>query len=530
MELRTENNQEVRGEDTTFMKQRTEADIFGFNNNIRGGLDYYFTEKNILTASYLFRRSDAGRITDIRYEDYFSSLSNLDSYTLRKQDEDEIEPNSEYSLIYKRTFEQKDHTLTGEIKFLDNWESSDQLFTQRTFQPDGTEQAGQSTLERSLNDEFEKTWLFQLDYIKPIGKEGKFETGVRSSFRDMVNDYVVLREMTPGTYEPIDSLDNVFLYDENIHAVYGILGNKTNKISYQAGLRAEWTDVQTTLRETNEVNPRKYMNLFPSAHVTVDLASENAIQLSYSRRIRRPFYNDLSPFMTVSDIRNYFSGNPNLNPEFSDVYEIGHIKYFENGSLSSSIYHRYSEGKIERIREMKGDINTITLPQNLKSERATGLDFAGEYKIFPWWKLDMNFNLFYAEIDGTNIREDYKATTYSWFARQTSRFTLKNGVDIQLRANYEAPQQTAQGSRKALYYNDLSISKDVMKGAGTINLNILDVFNSRKMRSVVEGKNNQNEDFYTESNFQFRRRQVNLTFSYRIRQAKQNKKIQTSED
>ena len=499
---------------TTFLKQNTEGEVTGFNNNIRGGLDFYFTEKNILTASYLFRRSDAERTTNIRYENYQTTLSNFEDFETRRQDEEETEPNSEYSLIYKRSFEEKDHALVAEVKFLDNWESSYQLFTHRYFSPDGTEDS--LSIDRSLNDEYEKQLLFLVDYTKPIGKDGKFETGLRSSSRDMVNDFVVSRKNPDGEFTPLSDLDNVFLYDENIHAAYAILARKFHKVSFQGGVRAEWTDVKTTLKETNKINPREYVNLFPSAHFTLDLPKQHALQLSYSRRVRRPLYNDLSPFMTFSDSRNYFSGNPDLDPEFSNAFEIGHVKYFETGSLSSALYHRSTRGKIERIRRVKSDGNSETLPQNLDSEEASGAEFTSEFSIRPWWKLDMSFNFFYAEIDGSNILASYKTNTYSWFARQTSRFTLPGNLDIQLRGNYEAPQKTAQGERKALYYVDFSLSKDVFKGNGTVNFNVLDVFNTRRMRSVMEGDN-----FYTESDFQMRRRQINLTLSYRIRQSKQ---------
>ena len=508
--------QEVYGDETTFLNQTTEGTITGFNNNIRGGVDFYFTETSILTGSYLFRRSDATRVTDIEYRNYRGSLTDLDSIETRRQDEEEAEPNSEYSLIYKKTFPEKDHELVAEVKFLDNWESSYQLFTHRYYNPAMSEDASRATLERSINDEFEKQLLFQVDYTKPLGKGGKFETGARSSSREMVNDFVVDRENQDGSFTPLPGLDNIFLYDENIHAAYGILARKGSRLSYQAGLRAEWTDVKTTLKETNEVNPREYANLFPSAHVTYNLPRQNAVQGSFSRRVRRPFYNDLSPFMTFSDSRNYFSGNPDLDPEFSNVFEIGHIKYFEKGSFTSAVYHRSTRGKIERIRSVDAEGNSTTLPENLRSEEATGAEFTSEFSVLPWWKLDMNLNFFYADIDGTNILSTYNNTTYSWFARQTSRFMLPKGLDVQLRANYEAPQNTAQGKRLALYYADFSISKDIFKGMGTVNFNVLDVFQTRRMRSITEGVN-----FYTEANSLFRKRQFNLTLTYRIRQAKQ---------
>jgi ferric enterobactin receptor len=512
--------QEVYGKDSTFLlKQTNNGKLTGFSNNIRGGIDYYFNENSTLTGSYLFRRSDANRKTNIRYEDYITDLTKLTGISTRTQNEDEVEPNSEYSLIYKKSFVQKGHELVAEVKYLDNWESSRQVFTQNYFFPDGSENTSRAVLQQSPNDEFEKQWLFQVDYTKPLGKDGKFELGARSNFRDMENDYLVTEKNAAGTFVPLAGLDNDFFYHENINATYGIIGNKSKSVSYQAGLRAEWTDVRTTLLETHQVNQRNYLNLFPSAHLTVDLARQNALQLSYSRRVRRPVYDDLSPYMTFSDARNFFSGNPDLNPEFSNVFEIGHIKYFDKGSFSSSVYYRGTTGKIERIRKVKPDGNSATRPENLLSEKAFGTEFTSGYSPYKWWKLDFNFNFFHADIDGSNIISSYKASTYSWFARETSRFMFPHNFDLQLRGNYEAAQKTAQGTRKAVFYADFSASKDVFKGNGTVTFNVLDVFNSRRNRYVTTGPN-----FFTEGNSQNRRRQVNLTLNYRIRQSKQVKK------
>jgi len=511
--------QEVYGYDTTYiLRQNNWGQIKGLNNNIRGGLDYYFTEKSVLTGSYLFRRSDANRKTDIRYLDYLNTELNRTSNSSRTQDENEDEPNSEYSLIYKRSFKEKGHELSAEMKYLDNRESSKQLFTQRFYNPDTSEDPSRAIFQNSLNDESEKQFLTQVDYTKPIGKDGKFEAGLRTSFRDMTNDFVVNEKNSSGVYVPLQGLDNVFFYKENIHAVYGILANKQKKISYQAGLRAEWTDVKTILEETHEINPRKYANLFPSAHFTFEIADQNAIQLSYSRRVRRPFYNDLSPFFTYTDSRNYFSGNPDLDPEFSNVVEAGHIRYFDKGSISSSVYYRHSNGTIDHIRLVDAQGNSVTKPMNLLSQKSFGAEFISDYSPFKWWKVDFNVNFFHADIDGSNIDKSYNASTYTWFARQTSRFSLPKNLDLQLRMNYEAPQKTVQGSQCSVYYADLSASKEIIKGNGTLNLNVLDAFNTRKFRSTAIGEN-----FYSRSSSRYRRRQVNLTFSYRIRQIKEAK-------
>ncbi|EON77348.1 TonB-dependent receptor [Lunatimonas lonarensis] len=511
--------QDVTALDSTFYtEQFTTGTVNSINNNIRAGLDYFFNEKSILTGSYLLRRSDSKRITDIRYEDYFSN-GVMEGYYHRRQDEDEKEPNSEYNVSYRRSFDQAGHQFTAAVTYLDYWENSDQVYTEFGFQPNGIPIPSRNLLQTSINDEYERQWLFQLDYTKPVFREGNFEAGIRSSFRDMENDFIVSEQQESGDFEPLPGLDDIFLYDENIHAAYAILGNKNQKLSYQGGIRAEYTDVKTTLVRANSVNPRQYGNLFPSAHITYNLSSDDAMQVSYSRRIRRPFYNDLSPFMTFSDARNFFSGNPDLDPEFTDAYELGHIKYMDRGSIFSTVYFRNTKDKIERIRTVDEEGNAMTLPENLLSERSYGAEFTSDYNPTDWWKIDLNLNLFYAQIDGSNIMEDYKRDTYSWFARFTSRFSLPNTLDIQVRTNYEGRQRVAQGIRKALYYADISASRDVFNGRGTLILNVMDIANTRRTRMIFEGPG-----FITESDVLPRRRQINLSLNYRIRQSKTAKK------
>ena len=518
--------QEVYSNDTTFITEMTrEGAATGFYNNIRGGLDYFFNDKNSLTAAYLLRRSDVRRITDFVYKDYLFKTNNLKVTTMRQQDEKEHEPNSEYSLTYKKTFTKKGQELTADCRFLDYWERSDQIYPQTSVFADGMPNAKDTKTQKALNDEFEKQYLFQLDYVQPIGKDGKFETGVRSSFRHMINDFTVTERNAQGVFDVLPNLKNYFTYDENIHALYATLGNKKDKISYQVGVRGEITDVTTKFRLTNQQNPRKYANLFPSAHFTYKLPKENALQISYSRRVRRPRYDELNPFVTFSDNRNFFSGNPDLNPEFSHAFELGHIKYFQKGTLSSSVYYRHTSAKILGIRRVDSLGYAKTRPENFAVEDAYGAEFTSQYSPFNWWKMDYSFNFFRAITDGGNIDATFQSDTYSWFTRVTSRFTLPRNIDFQIRANYEAPQRTPQGTRKSVYYVDLGMNKDVFKGKGTITLNVSDLFNSRRNRFITEGVN-----FFTEGDFLGRRRQVNLTFNYRLDSSSKKSKSLISDE
>ncbi|MGN6494505.1 MAG: TonB-dependent receptor domain-containing protein [Agriterribacter sp.] len=512
--------QEFYRNDSTFISTKEmESRLKGMYNTARAGLDYFFDEKNILTASYTYRLSKGKRFSDIVYNDFLNNIKNPTGSTRRTQDETETEPNSEYALSYKRKFKRQGHELTADVRFLDNWENSDQYFGQDVYNADGSHSGIPYLLQRAVNDETEKQYLVQVDYIQPFGENGKFETGLRSSFRDMTNNYTVTERGDDDSWFELPGLTNNFVYNENIHALYAIMSNKIKKFSYQVGLRGEITDVTTTLKQTNEVNPRRYTNLFPSAHVTYDLPKGHALQLSYSKRVRRPQYNDLSPFMTYSDNRNYWSGNPDLNPEFTDAFEIGHIKYLDRASISSSLYYRYTKGKIISVRRVDDNGNSITIPENLATENSFGAEFTGSYAPYPWWKLDGSFNFFRAITDGSNLSDEFESDTYSWMVRLLSRTTVWKNTDIQLRGNYEAPQQTPQGRRKSLATLDLSVSKDVIKNKATITLNVLDVFNSRRYRSITEGAN-----FYASGSSQGRLRQINLTFQYRLRQAKKKAK------
>ncbi|NND08817.1 MAG: TonB-dependent receptor [Saprospiraceae bacterium] len=504
--------QELRERDSVFIsKQSFEHEQKGFSQNIRGGLDYFFTETSILTASYLFRRSDGTRFSDIRYEDYLTSIQNPTGYTLRIQDEEEAEPNNEYALSFKKIFEKKGHEFTADVRFLDNWEDSDQKYTETNFASDGTRVG--SSLQLSPNFETEKQLLFQVDYSYPFSKDGKLEVGARSSTRDITNDFLVEQQNEKGEFIPLPGFDNDFIYDENIHGAYGILANKVKKFAYQVGIRAEWSTIETLLLETREKNPRNYANLFPSVHMTYDLVNDHAIQVSYSRRIRRPTYRELTPYFTFADNRNFYSGNPDLNPEFSDVFEFGHIKYFEQGSVVSSLYFRTTDAISQGIRSVDSNGFSTIKPENLKNEQAYGLEVTAGYTPLTWWKLDLNVNLFRAEIDASNINAQFNSETTTWFVRQTSRFTLSPKADLQFRANYEAPKQVPQGKSKSLYYFDIAFTQDILGNQGTLTLNASDILNTRKFRSVINGTN-----FYAEAESQRQQRQINLTLSYRINQ------------
>ncbi|MEM6346576.1 MAG: TonB-dependent receptor [Bacteroidota bacterium] len=506
--------QEVYRADTTFISlQESNGRFQGLVNNIRGGIDYYFDENNILTGAYRFRRTDGQRFSFFRYEDYLNNLNNPIAITAREQEEVESEPYSEYALTYKKKFRREGQELTADARYLNYWENSDQIFPETTWLPGQSREQGTTFVQRSVNDEFENQYLFQVDYVQAFGEDGTIEGGVRLSFRDMTNDYLATEEQSDGEWLALPGFDNVFQYNENVQAIYGIIGNKQERISYQVGLRAEATRIATELVDTRESNEREFQNLFPSGLFALHLPAQNDLQISYSRRIRRPTYRELSPFITLSDRRNFFSGNRDLDPEFSHSVELSHLKYFEQGVLTSALYYRNSSSTIQSIRLVDQEGLATTLPYNLVGQNAFGADISFSYSLTPWWKLDANFNAFRAITDATNIDPNFSADTYSWFVRQTSKFRLPKETSVQLRTNYQAPELIPQGRRAAIFSLDIALKKELWQRKGALTLSGTNLLNTNRSIMMTEG-----EAFFTDR-FSLRQpRQLNLTLTYRIKQ------------
>lgn len=491
----------------------------GWSNNIRLGADYFITDNDILTTSFLYSVGLENNLTELEYSDYVFSRDNRTALTERVDDETEEESNLEYSLTYKKTFKQKGHELTADFRFQDDSEIESSDFTEVYFDGSGESLNTANLLQRSNNDESSTRALIRVDYVYPFSENGRFEVGYQGSLRHIDNDYLV-EELNDGTWKSLPGLSNDFSYDENIHGLYATYGNKINKFSYQLGLRAEHSDVRTELKQTNEVNDRQYANLFPSAFFTYDLPKGNAVQLSYSRRIRRPRFWDLNPFFTFSDARNFFSGNPNLDPEFTDSYELGHIKYWEKGTLGSSVYYRHTEDVIQRLFTADEAGNTVRRPENIATENSYGLEFTYSYNPVKWWRINGDFNFYRAITSGEfvnaeGITRQLDADALTWFTRLTSRTTFWKNTDLQVRVNYRAPRIQPQGKTRSITSVDLGLSKDILKGNGTLTLSVRDLFNSRKYRYIIE-----EQDFYSENVFQRRARQATLTFNYRLNQKK----------
>jgi len=504
----------TRNGETFITDQTREFNRSGLSHNFRFGSDYFFNEKSILTLAFNYRISNDNNNNGVIYRDFIGSLDNPIGINDRSEVEDEEDSRLEYEMTFRKDFNKKGQQLIINLNYQDNKETENSDFVEKLLNPDGSPKGIPDIIQKSQNAEGEQRFILSTDYIHPIGPEGKFEVGLRGSQRRIDNDFLVEQEGDNGL-EVVNGLSNNFIYDEGVFAVYAIYGNKVGRFSYQIGVRNEYSDIKTRLINTGQENPRNYNNIFPSGHLGYELSKTDALQISYSRRVRRPRFRDLNPFFTFSDSRNFFSGNPNLNPEFTDSYELGYMKYFGKGSLGSSIYYRHTTDVITRLITADDMGGTIRRPENLATEDNFGFEFNGSYEPTKKIRFNTNLNFFRSITEGESMGQDFSADTYSWNARTSSRMTIFKSVDVQLTYNFRGPRITTQGSRKAVHSVNLGLAKDILKGNGTLALSVRDVFNSRRRRSIID-----EPDFFQESEFQWRSRQLSLSLNYRLNQKK----------
>tara|TARA_Y100000310_G_scaffold344750_1_gene459242 strand:- start:355 stop:2805 length:2451 start_codon:yes stop_codon:yes gene_type:complete len=483
----------------------------GFSNNVRFGADFNVGEKSTLTASLLYRYSTDLNYNDLTITDYDINR-NLGLYTLREDTEEELDKNQEYSLNYVRDFELKDHKLTANIQYQDNYENevSDIVQTVGTTEANATGDIFQNV----DNVQGEKRLMLQADYVRPFGENAKMELGYRSTIREVYNDYLVENSEDGQVYTQIDSFTFDFSYQENVHAFYGIVSDQLDKMSWQLGLRAEITDIDAELTEAADLT-YNYVNYFPSAFFTYKTKGLSQFQLSYSRRINRPRYRDLSPLSSFTNNRNFRIGNPELQPEFTDSYEFGYLQNFDKSSIYYGVYYRHTDDPIQRYSpEATGKV-TYTYTENLGVQNSYGVEVNANQDFTDWYRLSGNFNFYRQVTEGQAGGVDLYAETVTFSTRISNNIKIKQLFTTQVNLNYRAPENRPQGRREAITVLDLGFSKDLWNKKGSLALSVRDLFNSRKYRFETETAN-----YISESEFQWRRGpQFVLTLNYRLNQS-----------
>ncbi len=518
---------------STFLREDREFDRIRKGLNTNFGVEWYVNNSSSITTSFVYRDSDNERNT-VNLIDELDASGALLERTTRLDPEFEDDKTIQYSFNYDKQFKgNSQHKLTFAFQYEDSNETEASLINQNGID-----------VENVVVDENQERMFLQTDYVEPIGENGQFELGYRGEFLNLNTDYLVEQfDEETNTFINNTGLSNNLDFKQYVNAFYTQYGNKLgDKFSYLLGLRMESTRITIDQVTSGDFNKKAYAQFFPTVNLGYAFSEDESITFGYNRRIRRPRSRFINPFPSRSSATNLFQGSPDLDPSISDAFDIGYLNRLGKVTLNGSVYYQRATDVFSFISRTTDDFyifetnQTVNLsdpdydslnalydltpviargPVNLATNERYGGEITITYRPGRKFNLNGNINLFQSITKGSFEGEVLDAENFSWFARLNAKYTLPADIDWQTRLFYRGPSETAQNRNKGIFSTDVAFSKDLFKDKASLAFRVSDVFNIRKRRSESF-----TPTFQGTSEFQWRERTFNLSFTYRFNQKK----------
>ncbi|PKP38921.1 MAG: hypothetical protein CVT98_04195 [Bacteroidetes bacterium HGW-Bacteroidetes-15] len=486
--------------------------------SVRGGFDYFINNANTITFSggYNTRGFDVYDFTqnDIIMPDEAQN----DSY-FRRNIGDNGFSSYDFALNYKLSGKNQGQELTADAFFNSMSGAFDNNILQRR-----TIDLSEDLLEQTNSDFLGNTLTIQTDMVQPIGDGGRLESGLKAMMRLQDNDYLFSR-LSNDVWVPDPNRNNRFVYDEQQFSAYSIYSNTfgDGKFSYQGGLRVEKAFTSAEQQATNdEPIERDFLNWFPSAHLKWDINAKNSAQVAYSRRVSRPNTRLLNPFIDYSDSLNLSTGNPMLNPEFTNSLEFSYYYNLPKTRLSATIFQRNTTDLISRFVEVNEDRISMSTFRNIDKSESLGVEGVVTQTLAPWWRVNGSASYYSMKLYSDFLDKE-SSEGNSWSARATSTWNIGKNIELQVNGNYRSPSVSVggamrfwqsgggQGRTEEMYWLDLGVKMSVLNKKGSITLRVSDILNTMNFKSETWGPNfTSNIERTRES------RVLYLGFSYRI--------------
>ena len=472
----------------------TNQDIDGRNqnagHNFSTNIDYKLTPKDVVSNALSINKRHSNDAALAGYEELDADQAFLDRYVMDRNTRAKglVFDNT---LSWKRTIEPRKHELSTEVRFNRTRDEDSMLLWREPQNQDGTSAGSPIEGEIDATKALTRQLTAQLDYTRPLAAKTKLEAGLKETVRLLDRDFAVVKDpLGDGTWVP-SNLSNSFNFDERVHAAYGVLSQTVKKFDLQAGLRAEFAN-RTFDLASSQSYPYKYHSLFPSGVIMYKPGEQSQIKASYSRRIRRPGTQELNPFPVFFDQQNVFIGNPQLNPEYTDAFELGFSKSGGMGSIQLSPFYRHTTDVI------RVDINTADTVdgrevtsvsfQNLDKADSWGTDLNGSLRLGPKFNAFAGFNLFKMVTDGGS-QSALSSNAVTWSTRVNATSTVTPTVTLQVNYFYRAPVKIERGRFSAMQMTNITLRKKLDGDNMSLAVRFADPFDTMKFR-IVAGDDN----------------------------------------
>jgi outer membrane receptor protein involved in Fe transport len=406
----------------------------------------------------------------------------------------------------------------------------------RFFYPNGSS-FGPAAQVRNAGSNNNDQVTIQADFENPFGEDKKLEAGIRSYINNYRNQFSTFA-VNNGT-DVLLPLSNNIEYREVVNAFYLTYSGKVKTVTYQAGMRAEISNFDGRLLDTGKEFGYQYPStlerlldaLFPSLFLTKELSEKAELQLNYSRRIRRPNFWQLNPFIDINDPLNISQGNPELRPEYTNSFEANYSREYKSGSFLGSLYFRNNQGDItgysdtltavqyQQLNNAAVDPNAIINTYiNAQYTNRLGGELTLQHRIGKNFDITPTVNAEYQKVKALVNKLNLSNEGWNWEGKlitnyriTTEKPSLFNNFSIQAIGEYESPRIMPQGRQLSEYSVDFALRKEFLKDKkASLTLSVNDLFWTDRDGAIYDTDN-----FYQES---YRRnvRSFRINFSYRF--------------
>jgi iron complex outermembrane receptor protein len=491
----------------TWLKRRFQ------NNTLKAGLDYSPTKTTtigIAGTGFITKPQFAGNSTGyLQDADHVtdSSVTTLSNNKMKWT-------NGSLNLNLRQQFSAKSE-LTADLDYVHYTMANNQDFLNSAFDAAGNQQYAnklKGDLPAIIN-----IYSAKADYSYTASNGLKLETGWKSSFvkTDNTADYFLENN---GAWVPDYQKTNHFLYDENIHAAYANASKTIGKWSFQGGLRFEQTHYDGRQlgnpEKQDSAFSRNYGSLFPTAYITYNADSNHVFTLNAGRRIDRPAYQNLNPFIFYINEYTYEEGNPYLKPQFTYSVELSHT--YRNW-LTTSLNYSNTTQYFAQVFRTEGKV-TILNQGNLARSRSVTFAVNAQLNPYPWWSANISASVLQQKVMGIGANSDFNSDAFSGQANLNNQFKLKKGWAAELSGFYNTKNIEGQFTIAPFGQVSAGISKQVFKTKGSLKLNVRDIFFTQVIKGDIR-YGNVREHFVQMHDS----RVVNLSFTWRFgKQFKEN--------
>ncbi|MGI4749254.1 MAG: TonB-dependent receptor domain-containing protein [Janthinobacterium lividum] len=462
------------GNNTTYFNQKTFMPQTNYYNNYRFGTDYDISKKNtigVLVNGY-FNGENENNITNT----LIGARENItDSLQKTYTDLHQTFKNFAFNLNDRLQLDTSGQELAIDLDYSKFNNNNIAQYNTDFFLADGSLQRTPLSL-RNQTPSVINIKTGKADYTKTLKKIGKLEAGIKLSDVQTDNDLEAQKLSGTAGYINDASRTNRFIYTEKISAAYLNLSHTFKKLSVQAGLRAENTSSNGNLVTTSQVVDRNYLNFFPSLFLQESLNAKNDVGFTYSRRIDRPSYDNLNPFIYYLDQYTYNQGNPFLKPQYTQSFE---LSYTYNKTINVSLgYSRTTDVITEVIQTVNKASYDTQL--NLQTQNAYNLNINAPFTFAKWWAGNLNFNGFYLGFKSDSLLGgNLNRGKVAFQAKALNTFTMGKGFKAELSGDYQSALVYSVFNIKPQYAVDAGLSKSLFNKKANLKFSVSDIFNTR---------------------------------------------------